>query len=93
MPGRALLARLRALFRAVVHRDDVESEIQAEFQHHLELRTAEGDVDGAALELKDLRDEARASRDWPKADEYRDQLVAMGYDVEDTAAGTVIRKR
>jgi hypothetical protein len=32
--GHALIARLRALFRAIVHRDDVESEIQAEFQHH-----------------------------------------------------------
>ena len=38
--GRALLAALRALLRAVLHRDDVESEIQEEFQHHLEMRTA-----------------------------------------------------
>jgi predicted permease len=37
---RALIARLRGLYRAVRHRDDVESEIQAEFQHHLEMRTA-----------------------------------------------------
>lgn len=34
------IARLRALLRALLHRDDVESEIQAEFQHHLEMRTA-----------------------------------------------------
>ena len=40
-PGRALIARLRALFRAVRHRDDVESEIHAEFQHHLDMRTAD----------------------------------------------------
>jgi len=39
--GRSLIARLRALFRAVVHRDDVESDIQAEFQHHLVMRTAD----------------------------------------------------
>jgi putative ABC transport system permease protein len=39
--GRALIARLRALFRAVAHRDDVESEIRAEFQHHLSMRTAD----------------------------------------------------
>ena len=26
-PGRALMARLRSLFRAVLHRDDVESDI------------------------------------------------------------------
>ena len=39
--GRAFIARLRALSRAVLHRDDVESEIHTEFQHHLELRTAD----------------------------------------------------
>jgi predicted permease len=39
-PG-AAIARLRALWRAVLHRDDVESEIHAEFRHHLELRTAD----------------------------------------------------
>ena len=41
LPGRVLIAGLRALFRAVLHRDDVESEIRAEFQHHLEMRTAD----------------------------------------------------
>lgn len=36
----AVLARLRALHRAAFRREDVESEIRAEFDHHLELRTA-----------------------------------------------------
>ena len=39
--GRALIVRLRALFRAGLYRDDVESEIQVEFQHHLQMRTAD----------------------------------------------------
>lgn len=38
---RALIARLCSLARAVRRRDDVEWEIQAEFRHHLELRTAD----------------------------------------------------
>ena len=38
---RALVARLRSFSRAILRRDDVESEIQAEFRHHLELRTAD----------------------------------------------------
>ncbi len=40
-PARVLIAQIRSLFRAVLRRDDVESEIQAEFQHHLEMRTAD----------------------------------------------------
>jgi cysteinyl-tRNA synthetase len=44
-----------------------------------------------ALALAAARDEARAAKDWPRADEIRDQLVAMGYVVEDTPAGTHLR--
>lgn len=44
IPGWALLAalgaRLRSLARGLFHRDDVESEIREEFQHHVEMRTA-----------------------------------------------------
>jgi len=33
------------------------------------------------------RGEARASKDWPKADEIRDQLKSMGVVVKDTPEG------
>lgn len=38
------------------------------------------------------RDAARAAKDWPRADALRDRITAAGYVVEDTAAGTVVRR-
>jgi cysteinyl-tRNA synthetase len=37
------------------------------------------------------RDEARAAKDWAAADAIRDELVAEGWVVEDTPAGTTVR--
>jgi len=37
------------------------------------------------------RDEARAARDWQAADAARDEIVALGWSVEDTARGTKVR--
>jgi cysteinyl-tRNA synthetase len=37
------------------------------------------------------RDAARAVKDWAKSDEIRDQLVAMGLEVMDSADGTKVR--
>lgn len=41
-----------------------------------------------ALILAGERDRARSARDWAAADRIRDELVAMGYRVEDTQGGT-----
>jgi cysteinyl-tRNA synthetase len=38
------------------------------------------------------RDEARAAKDWGTADTIRDELVALGWVVEDGAAGTSVRR-
>jgi cysteinyl-tRNA synthetase len=45
-------------------------------------------VPDAVLALAHERDEARAARDWAAADRLRDDIVAGGYRVEDTPAGT-----
>ncbi len=49
--------------------------------------------DDEAQTLARQRDQARAAKEWARADELRAQLVALGYVVEDTPTGTQIRRR
>jgi len=49
-------------------------------------------VDADAAALATARDEARAAKNWARADELRDELVARGWIVEDSASGTALRK-
>jgi len=57
----------------------------------LSLRAAAGEVDDDTQRLVADRDEARAARDWARADAIRDELVSRGWTVEDGANGTTIR--
>ncbi len=51
-------------------------------------RNAEGDGPGPEeLELLEQRERARADRDFSAADEIRDRLAALGWEVRDTAEG------
>jgi cysteinyl-tRNA synthetase len=50
----------------------------------------EPDVDEAAVSLVERRDAARAAGDYASADSLRDELVALGWSVEDTPGGTRI---
>jgi len=60
----------------------------------LALVAGRGDeVDEGAAALVAARDEARAGRDWSRADALRDELEAAGWLVEDSAGGTRIRRR
>ena len=52
------------------------------------LPAHEGEVGAAALELAAKRDAARAARDFDAADCLREEIVALGYRVEDTPTGT-----
>ena len=56
------------------------------------LRAGDVDVDEESARLVAERDEARRSRDFARADALRDELVARGWTVEDTADGTAIRR-
>jgi len=60
----------------------------------LRLRGEGGtDVDDASADLVRQRDEARAGKDWARADALRADLEAAGWLVEDGAGGTRIRRR
>ena len=49
------------------------------------------DVDEAAEKILAARAEARAAKDWTRADAIRDQLRDLGLVIEDTAAGSRIK--
>jgi cysteinyl-tRNA synthetase len=54
-----------------------------------DLELARAGVDVAEVErLFAERQEARAAKDWARSDALRDQLAAMGVEIQDTAAGS-----
>lgn len=57
----------------------------------LELHETIGEVPAELLELARQRDDARAQKDWARADALRDEIQAQGFVVEDTPAGTQVR--
>lgn len=50
------------------------------------------DLDTAAEKVLAARAEARAAKDWPLADAIRDQLADLGLVIEDTAAGSRLKR-
>ncbi|HLW44651.1 MAG TPA: cysteine--tRNA ligase, partial [Acidimicrobiales bacterium] len=59
----------------------------------LQLAGPGGALDEHSAQLVRERDEARAQRDWAKADEIRIRLESEGWVVEDTADGTRLHRR
>jgi len=59
----------------------------------LAIRGADASLDGHSAALASSRDAARSRGDFSEADRLRDELVGLGFVVEDTAAGTRIRRR
>jgi cysteinyl-tRNA synthetase len=58
----------------------------------LSLDEGSGQIPPEAQAKAAERDEARAARDWSRADRLRNELVADGYVVEDTPEGTRLRR-
>ena len=58
----------------------------------LPLRTEAVEIDEASARLVAERDEARRAKDFARADALRDELVGLGWTVEDTPSGTAIRR-
>ena len=60
----------------------------------LALRTGGNEeIDAETAALVAQRDAARAAQEWSRADDLRDQLVGLGWVVEDSAAGTRVRRQ
>lgn len=58
----------------------------------LEALAAVTGADPEARALAEARAAARQAKDWKRSDEIRDELKALGWVVEDTAAGPVLKK-
>jgi cysteinyl-tRNA synthetase len=58
----------------------------------LALEGAGHHVDGDSATLVSRRDEARLKKNWAEADRLRDELVGLGWIVEDSPSGTQIRR-
>ena len=51
----------------------------------------DGSVPAEVHELVEQRSEARAARDWQLADDLRDRIAALGWEVQDGAGGSTVR--
>jgi cysteinyl-tRNA synthetase len=49
------------------------------------------DAPAEAVALLEAREQARSERDWARADQLRDQLQALGWEVRDSAGGPELR--
>ncbi len=58
----------------------------------LSLHSQGDDVDAVSADLVTRRDLARAAKDWAEADRLRNELVTLGWVVEDSSSGTLIRR-
>lgn len=58
----------------------------------LGLETKAADIPQEALDLMEKRQQAREAKDYKESDRIRDELAALGYSVEDTANGPVLKK-
>jgi cysteinyl-tRNA synthetase len=58
----------------------------------LALHSSEDEIDAVSADLVTRRDLARNAKDWVEADRLRNELVTLGWIVEDSSAGTLIRR-
>jgi len=56
------------------------------------IRDSEGDIPREVLELADQRVRARSEKNWLLADELRDKIKELGYQLKDTPDGVKIAK-
>ena len=88
------LAALWAMVRDSALSTDARLALADDFDSVLGLKllAEEEAVPEYILALATQRDEARATKDWKRSDELRDEIQKDGFIVEDTKQGTKVRK-
>jgi len=67
-----------------------------EFDRVFGLKLADWEPESIPTDVLNLvkqREEARANKDWARADELRAEIDSMGFDVEDGADGSIAKRR
>ncbi len=102
----AALAVVFELIREVYSLMDLEKISQDEAQNTIELlknfnsvlgvlsfEKAIDQISSDLLEALEKRNQARANKEWAKADELRDLILSRGYVIEDTSGGARLKKK
>ena len=84
---------LACLYELVPHPGPVAAHVVRELGGILGFFQSAEKADPSAEKLAKERDAARAKKDFATSDKIRQQLTGMGYVVEDTVGGTVVRKK
>jgi cysteinyl-tRNA synthetase len=50
------------------------------------------EIPEAVLQMAEKRNIARENKDWARADALRDQIIELGYEIEDGPEGTLIKR-
>jgi len=75
----------------VIPNDDLPSHIIAEIQHaRAALAGTTPTPNANIVALAESRQSARQAKEWQRADALRDQLIALGWQVQDTPDGAVL---
>jgi len=90
----------KSINTALLSEKTLKSEISALYELFKELtgvlgllyESKDGEIPTEILELLERRKAARADKNFALADEIRGEITALGYTVEETRQGTVVRK-
>jgi len=72
--------------------DDVLDEVKEVYRTYVPDKEPSDDVNELLDELLQVRQQARENKEWEKADKIRDDIECLGFEVQDTADGSVCRK-
>ena len=62
-------------------------------ERHLADQVHHQDIPEEILEMSEKRNQAKKEKNWAEADNLRNEIQENGYNIKDTATGTIITKK
>ncbi len=90
------LGNILTLFQPSLVEKKDENDLSKQLQEILKKygeETSEKDIEKIMDLVLELREKARRNKDWGKADNIRDELSKIGFEIQDTDEGPVWRKK